>query len=427
MARVKIRRTLVPAAVLLASLITAFWLYLSYERLELFTLRNKDSSAGACSNYPTSKSASFKQELTGFLSSGTDSSLKSTLISCEELIDTLGPDPACPSIAEVHQNLENIRSVLFETIHLRLRQLDSMLELNPRKPIPQPIQDSIYALRSNLASLVILEYGGSGAPDTAVAIASSPSQNTRFSPVVQTTMESGFDSLKMKVSGHLDLFLEAESNLHDQMLLEEKRLRKAMVDHGMMVDRARYEWFLLTLVCWISSLLLISGFYVSSVFKRTSIAMEGPVHVPDAPSSFEKKLDKNGPEPELSVLDEPIVAVASGVDLSKLFFKCGGDVQLMRQMLNRYLTATFATAHNLKAYSNNPNMDSASRMLQTLFDSSTEMGFDSIAVVAQKNLVAIRSRANEDSISVSLNELSAILFDHIAMVKSQMGKHPAFK
>jgi hypothetical protein len=211
------------------------------------------------------------------------------------------------------------------------------------------------------------------------------------------------------------------------MLEEEIRLRKAMVDHGMHVDQARHRMFLLTIGSWILSLLLISGFYVASVFKRNNVPFEGAVLVPPVePMSHRPSVSTVEPTVQIA---EPVVvdSPANTIDLSKVFFKCEGDVQLMKKMLNRYLTATFATAHNLKSYSSNRNMEAASRMLKTLIESSMDMGFDPISKSASSSLELIESRSADDVISHSLSRLSVSLFTHIAQVKEQMGRHPAFK
>ncbi|MEY3342824.1 MAG: hypothetical protein RL090_508 [Bacteroidota bacterium] len=422
--RIKFRRMLIPAFTLVFSVVAGVWFYISYTDLDLFTVKNFESQAGPCSNMALKPIGDFQIKAMVFLSKDNDSNLVAAFHSSNDLLKSFQDETGCFSADRIRNAVLESKKCLKELIQVRMLILQAKSWHNHRMSSYTPNMRSTDSTLLFLGSTLIKEFVESNRKpgpdslrtDTTASIA-------RMNLVSQSpdTLKSQLINLLAELNGSYLAFMTQREQ-------ESTRLAEARLQHGLRMGEARSRLFQFTLIAWMISLLLISTFYIVSVFKRNRPGIEAGLM---SPATVVRPVVRDQLPSNLPLRNDEVssdVEVASGdVDLSKVFFKCGGDIHLMKQMLNRYLTSTFAIAHNLKSYSKNGSIDSADRMLRTLLESTAEMGFESTWSQAKQLLELMESNPGKDEIAIRIAGLSDELFIHISKIKDQMGRHPAFK
>ncbi|MFM7079796.1 MAG: hypothetical protein ACKOYC_08380 [Bacteroidota bacterium] len=421
--RIKFRRILIPAFILLLSVVSGVWFYASYTDLDLFTVKNLESQAGPCSMVDLQPQDDFQSKILSFLADDSDSNLVAAFQSNNDLLKSFKADLGCYAADQIRNISLESKKCLTSIINNRLFHLQMKKLENSRRGLFLPKDESADSSFLILQAVLLQEHSETSSQPIVDSLSIDASSS--FLKVNPTTQSP--DSLKSHL---VDLISKLNGTYHAFMAdreLESNRLAEARLEHGLRMGEARTRLFLFALIAWMVSLVLISSFYVASVFKRSQTVIESGL-LP-ATKGFQSGESIQPPSHKTRIGDELLVeavGASADVDLSKVFFKCGGDIQLMKQMLNRYLTSSFAIAHNLKSYSKNGSIDAAERLLKTLHESSVEMGFESIAIQSQKVLELMDDKVGIDEVAVRIAKLSEETFSHISKVKAQMGRHPAF-
>jgi len=417
--RIKFRRFLLPIFFLLIAVIAGVWLYSSYTDLDFFTIRNHDSTAGPCAEKDSLPMQDFHVHLLQYLADDSDQSLVNTFLAAKSLSRSLADSTACVHVLSMKQ-------VADETVVC----LRSLMEWKSYTNDSNHLAAAGMTTDSfDLKAILLADALGNGS-----ALHEPKYSNIQHLEKLIESSQSTNASLGFKDS-LVNQLIQSAMRLNEALVLwnEERNhelvaLAEARTNHGVKIEEARTRIFMISLVAWMVSLMVISLLYVKSVVRRSSDLMPPSMALNDV--DMDKDLPPGqSPLPNQNHGDSQAIAPApmmvADLDLSKVFFDCGGDIQLMKKTVNRHMTTTFAAIGNLKTYQRSDNHEGAVRVLRVLSTSNAQLGFTSVqsridGIIDQLSVLK-SDRWN------GMGDLLLELTRQVEILRDRLGNHPAFK
>lgn len=419
--RIKIRRVLMPFFILMLSVISGVWFYTAFTDLDFFTVRNHEATFSPCSEWDSIPITDYQADMVRYVADGADTSLIGVYKMGIQLKTAYESDSMCAH-AQVFKRLVS------ESVEC-LRSLMYSRQSAITQSMSRHVLDSTGALgmvRLELIGLLMQEHNDR---DTILnhVIHLEANRYHRFGQNKSDALPSPIlieDSLKQQL-----LLLAAEMSLENQRWNREKelafiKLSEARIDHGLKMEEARTRIFMMSLTAWMVSLLAISLFYLKSVLRRMAVDPVPVIMLDETPDSPLLKPSSVTASPEVEPDSQDVTSV-SDLDLSKVFFDCGGDIQLMKKKVNRHMTTTFAAMGNLKSYHRSGNSEGAIRVLKVLSESNAQMGF--AAIQARVDAMVDQLHVDGQEQWNGLGDLLVELAGQIDILRDRLSSHPAFK
>jgi hypothetical protein len=410
---------LLPIFTLLIAVAAGVWLYSSYTDLDFFTIRNHQTLAGPCSEMDSLPTTQFHSTLLVYLAKDGDSSLVSAFDAGKKLSQAIHDSSTCIHALSMKQAADEA------VTSMRLLLLFKYFSKNYNHALVSRAPAEADSLSSGFIAEALKK-------DSAQFLVKNHETNPYESFAVMYLSNSfplGYkDSLENTLIQSEILLSEAVARWNLEREREFSILAEARITHGLKMEEARTKIFMLSLLAWMVSISVISLLYLKSVFRRSS-AWAGPSVEADK-FDDEQPQDQNQElvvhekyESQTDNIESPLILM--DLDLSKVFFDCGGDIQLMKKAVNRHMTTTFAAIGNLKTYRRNNNLDGATRVLKVLSESNAQMGFASMQSRIDSLMdQLINSKSNLWS---GLDDLLMEMAAQIETLRDRLGSHPAFK